>query len=148
MSLDHIYTPEEENTIFGQDATLTYTEGGLDIQVDDSGDINLSDGLSELVVSYLTMVLTTTRDYISGEGELPFHPTFGSALPSLLLSVAPTEEQIEVILAEIYHAVFTQLPDLVTLIEFPLVEMDQRRLTIHINVHTVTSSVGNLVLVI
>jgi len=151
MSLDHIYTPEEENQVFGRDATITYLSGGgLDLQIDDTGDIQLSNGLTELVLSHITMLLSTNHDYISRLGELPFHPTFGSALPTLLLASTSTEEQLEVIQNEIYLSIFSHFPDLISGVEFGYVKFDKinRRMEMHMTVYTVTSSVGSLVMVI
>ena len=150
MSLDYTYTPEEENEVFGQDMTITYLSGGgLDLEVDDTGDLNLSYGLTEMILSYITMLLSTNYDYFSGMGELPFHPSFGSALPTILLAGVPTEEQIEMIQNEIYLSIFTHFPDLVAGVEFGYVKFNEvdRLLEMSLTIYTITSSVGSLVLV-
>lgn len=156
MSLDHIYTPEEENLIFGRDMMVSYLSvdgfdtGSIDIQVDGTGDLKLSNGLTELVLSHITMLLSTVYDYVSALGELPYHPNFGSALPNLLLSAAPTDEQIEVMQNEIILSVFTHFSDLVTGLEFAYIQFNEveRQLQIHMTIYTVTSAVGSLTVVV
>jgi len=151
MSLNHIYTPEEENQLFGRDMMVEYlSTGGLDLKVDGTGDIQLSNGLAELTISAITMLLSTVYDYLSGNGELPFHPTFGSSLPRLLLSADATEEQIDLIQNEIYLSVFSNFSDIVAGVEFPYVGYDSvnRTLELHINVYTVTGSLGSVVMVV
>jgi len=148
MSLENIFTLSDENEIFGRDISLTYTANNLpDIEIDESGDLKLTNGLAELVASQVTMMLITIYDYMSGQGELPYHPEFGSALLTLLMTIEPSEEQIEMLKNEIFLSIFTHFPDLVEAVEFPYIEFDNvnRTLKIYITIYTVTGSQSMIV---
>lgn len=111
-------TKEEENDRYGRDVKLSISGTVIDIDVSGSGDISLTDGLAQLVLNVVTLLLNTTTNLVTGEGEISWLPDFGSAFRFLILNPIPEEEYLEILQLETINAITTFYGDIVTSAEF------------------------------
>jgi len=113
-----LMTNAEENEIYGRDLKLRAIDGSLDLDVKGDGDLKLTDGLAELTLNVVTLLLNTVYNPVTGEGELPFHPDFGSTFKYLTLNPIPDEEFIEIMQVEVINSIMKYYSNIITSIEF------------------------------
>ena len=122
FSIDSL-TTAQENELFGRDIQVESSDGYIDLVVSDSGDIKITDGLTNLVANAIIHMLLTVYNHEEGRGELPFHPSFGSSFKFLIKNPIPDNDYIEIIKAEVISSIYKFYGDMVIGINFSEVEL-------------------------
>lgn len=148
MSLNSVsvLTAEDEDYVFGNDIQLKIIDGKIDLDVDDRGDLKVTEGLSELVVNLVSFILNIDYDVFTGQGELPFHPTFGSSFRKLIFNPLPSDEYLRILQSEIIMVIVTNFEDLIKSVQFTNSYKDVTDNSLHFDILITTVTGGTVTL--